>query len=155
MNTPTSNNNTEENQYVPIQTSSNSFTPEIVLDSNDKKRVIKGLILLISFFTLIISSMLLYNAPNYNPDIILTSLYTNDFFSSSNLEQYNNPIYKLMSKYINKKDKTIIMDVALERIGKDNPFIKTTNPINNLKIVIKFARDRCHIKICDFDNQNN
>ena len=80
MNTPTSNNNTGENQYVPIQSSSNSFTPEIVLDSNDKKRVIKGLILLISFFTLIISSMLLYNAPNYNPDIILTSLYTNDFF---------------------------------------------------------------------------
>ena len=156
MNTQVPNNNTSnENQYVQIQTSSNSFTPEIFLDSNDKIRVIKGLILLISFFTLIISSMLLYNAPNYNPDIILTSLYTNDFFSSSNLEQYNNPIYKLMSKSINKKEKTITMDVALERIGKDNPFIKTSNPINNLKIIIKFARDRCHIKICDFLNQNN
>jgi hypothetical protein len=87
MNTQVPNNNTSnENQYVQIQTSSNSFTPEIFLDSNDKIRVIKGLILLISFFTLIISSMLLYNAPNYNPDIILTSLYKNDFFSTSNIE---------------------------------------------------------------------
>ena len=51
MNTQVPNNNTSnENQYVQIQTSSNSFTPEIFLDSNDKIRVIKGLILLISFF---------------------------------------------------------------------------------------------------------
>ena len=85
------------NQYTQIHLSSNSLGADIFLDSNDKIRVIKGLILLISFFTLIISSMLLYNAPNYNPDIILTSLYADeDYFQNNNIEQYNNPVYKLM-----------------------------------------------------------
>ena len=154
MSTPHQSDN--NNQYTQIHLSSNSLGADIFLDSNDKIRVIKGLILLISFFTLIISSMLLYNAPNYNPDIILTSLYADeDYFQNNNIEQYNNPVYKLMSKSINKKEKTIIMDVALERIGKDNPYIKNSTPINNLKFIIKFARDRCHIKITDNENNNN
>jgi hypothetical protein len=95
----TSFNNTY-NKILYQQTSTlsqveNLQIEDIILDSNDKIRVLKGFLLIIGFFTLILSSMILYNSQNFNPNIILTS-ENNNLISYNNKINKNFPIYKLI-----------------------------------------------------------
>ncbi len=71
--------------------------PEIKLDTEDKTRIIKGLILIFLFSSVVISSMVYYNAPNYNPNIIFEGLHDNDVKHDKHL--HNNPVYRLQSRY--------------------------------------------------------
>ena len=121
---------------------------EIMLETEDKLRVIKGMALMIVFWTLIISSIIFYNTPNYNPDIVFEGVHSYDI--RMDRHPYNNPIYKLMSKY--SRGNYIEFDIALERLGKENPI--STNPSQNIKMIIKFAKNRCHIQIKDPEANN-
>ena len=125
---------------------------DIILDSNDKIRVLKGFLLIIGFFTLILSSMILYNSQNYNPNIILSS-ENNNLISYNNKINKNFPIYKLISKNVNKKEKTIYLEISLDNFGDLNPYKNIVNPIENIKITIKFTKDKIRVKM--FENKNN
>ena len=129
---------------------------DIILDSNDKIRVLKGFLLIIGFFTLILSSMILYNSQNYNPNIILTeeNYINNNLISFNNKINKNFPIYKLISKNVNKKEKTIYLEISLENFGDLNPYKNIVNPIKNIKIVLKFTKDKMRIKIFESEKNN-
>lgn len=117
---------------------------EVILETEDKLRVIKAFVLLMIFWTTIISSVILYNAPNYNPHIVLEGIKNEKIDSNV----HKNPTYKLMSKF--SRENYIELDVALERVGKENPI--STNPVHNLKIYVKFSKNRAHIVIKNNDS---
>ena len=72
--------------------------PQVKLDSEDKTRVIKGLILLFLFSSVVIASMVYYNAPNYNPNLILEGSHSEEARFDKHL--HNNPVYRLESRYM-------------------------------------------------------
>jgi len=91
--------------------------PEINLDFEDKLRIVKGLILILLFssvcnfsqikFFLVISSVVYYNAPNNNPNLIFERIHISN--PSSETVFHENPVYRLTSRFISKNCKILLL----------------------------------------------
>lgn len=94
--------------------------------------------------------MIFYNAPNYNPNLVFEGTHGYDIRMDKHM--YDNPIYKLMSRYIKNNCTMILLtvldmelDISLERVGKENAI--DSPPIKDLRMFIIFSKNRVRIKI--------
>ena len=92
-----------ENQEDIIE--NNEELPQTNLDLEDKTRVIKGLILIFLFSSVVISSMVYYNAPNYNPNLVFEGEHDEGVKHHRHL--HNNPVYRLQSRFSSRNRKNI------------------------------------------------
>ena len=67
------------------------------LDKEDTIRIVKGLLLIFLFWSVIISSMIYYNAPNYNPNLVFEGVHDEGVKHDRHLHQ--NPVYRLQSRH--------------------------------------------------------
>ncbi len=51
---------------------------QVQLSSEDKIRIVKGMLLLFLFSTMIVASLAYYNAPNVNPNLVFESFHNSD-----------------------------------------------------------------------------
>jgi hypothetical protein len=75
------------------------------LDTEDKQRIIKGVILMFLFASVVVSSVVYYNAPNYNPNLVFEGTHNEDVKHDRHI--LDNPIYRLNYRYSSKNCKII------------------------------------------------
>jgi hypothetical protein len=118
---------------------------QIQLSSEDKIRIVKGMLLLFLFSTMIVASLAYYNAPNANPNLVFESFHNSDVKHDRHIHNY--PIYKLNSRSImnNKME----LDIILERIGRTNNI--NSEFYRNIKMIAKFSKNKVRIRL--FNNE--
>ena len=90
--------------------------PANKLDREDTVRIIKGLLLIFLFWSVVVSSMIYYNAPNYNPNLVFEGVHDEGVKHDRHLHE--NPVYRLQSRYSsgnckNKNKKNIKWDLII------------------------------------------
>ncbi len=95
--------NRSENLEDQIENNENEELPQHHLDLDDKTRIVKGLVLIFLFASVVISSMIYYNAPNYNPNLVFESEH--DIGVKHDRHLHSNPVYRLQSRFTTKNRK--------------------------------------------------
>lgn len=115
------------------------------LNTEDKIRIFKGMLLLFLFSTMIVSSLAYYNAPNINPNLVFESFHNADVKHDRHVHNY--PIYKLSSRSM--MNNRVELDIILERIGRTNNI--NSEYYRNVKLVAKFSKNKVRIRM--FNNE--
>ena len=120
---------------------------ELQLSNEDKIRIIKSMILLFLFSTMIVSSMAYYNAPNVNPNLVFESGHDSNAKHDKHVHNY--PVYKLNSRY--SFQNIVTFEIALERIGRTNNI--NSDYYRNIKMALKFSKNKVRVKINESDSK--
>ena len=120
---------------------------EVELNTEDKIRIIKSMILLFLFSSMIVSSMTYYNAPNINPNLVFDGSHDNNAKHDKHI--HNNPIYKLNSRYIMTNQ--LELNIVLERVGRNNNI--NSDYYRNIKMIVKFSKNKARIKILENESK--
>ena len=119
---------------------------EVQLNSEDKIRIAKSMILLFLFSTMIVSSMAYYSAPSINPNLVFEGPHNNNVKHDKHV--HNFPVYKLNSRYM--IGNRIELNIVLERIGRTNNI--NSDYYRSIKMQVKFSKNKARIKI--FENES-
>jgi hypothetical protein len=84
--------------------------PSFKLDNSDTMRIVKGMLLTFLFFSVAVSSMVLYNAPNYNPNLVFEGVHNEN--AKHDIHSHENPVYRLQSRFSSKNCKFSLLRYA-------------------------------------------